>query len=225
MRRSQVNERMKAALQLFEAHHFRLPPFAFWTPSEWERKGAEADEIRRCRLGWDLTDFGRGDFDRCGLLLFTIRNGCAPDVGHTKPYAEKVMVVGDGQITPWHYHVVKMEDIINRGGGRLVIELCQTDANGRLIGDSVTVSVDGVRRTVPARGQVELTPGESITLPPRLAHQFHAEEGPVVAGEVSSLNDDETDNYFIEGVSRFPAIEEDEPPLHLLCSEYWSGGW
>jgi len=32
--------------------------------------------------------------------------------------------------------------------------------------------------------------------------------------------DDNTDNRFYEPVGRFPAIEEDEAPLHLLCNEY-----
>jgi len=222
MKRSTINSHIRAAIDLFDAHRFPLPPFAYWSQAAWRETSSEADEIRRCRLGWDLTDFGRGDFERCGLLLFTLRNGRAADAADTpvKPYAEKVMVVGDEQVAPWHYHVVKMEDIINRGGGRLVIELCWADADGQLTEDGVEVSVDSVRRTVPARGRVELSPGQSITLPPRLAHQFQAAGGTVLAGEVSSLNDDETDNYFIEPVSRFPSIEEDEPPLYPLCTEY-----
>ena len=146
MKRSTINFQIRAAIDLFDAHRFPLPPFAYWSPAAWRETGSEADEIRRCRLGWDLTDFGRGDFERCGLLLFTMRNGRAADaadtgtspsttLGPVKPYAEKVMVVGDEQVTPWHYHVVKMEDIINRGGGRLVIELCQADADGQLTED------------------------------------------------------------------------------------------
>ena len=231
MKRSAINFHIRAAIDLFAAHRFPLPPFAYWSPAAWREKGSEADEIRRCRLGWDLTDFGRGDFERCGLLLFTLRNGRAagaadpgaspsPTLGRGKPYAEKVMVVGDAQVAPWHYHLVKVEDIINRGGGRLALDLCWADADGTLTQDDVEVSVDGVRRTVPARGRVELSPGESITLPPRLAHQFQAVGGTVLAGEVSSLNDDETDNYFIEPVSRFPSVEEDAPPLYPLCTEY-----
>ena len=231
MKRSGINAKVRAAIDLVDAHRFALPPFAYWSPADWRDTGPEADEIRRCRLGWDLTDFGLGDFARCGLVLFTLRNGRAADAAESgtsplttlapvKSYAEKIMVVADAQVTPWHYHLVKMEDIINRGGGRLVIELCEVQADGQMSGDAVAVSVDGVLRTVPARGQVELSPGESITLPPRLAHQFTASGGAVLAGEVSSLNDDETDNYFLEPVSRFPSIEEDEPPQYLLCTEY-----
>jgi D-lyxose ketol-isomerase len=222
MKRSTINARVRAAIELFDTHRFALPPFALWSPAAWRDAGADADELRRCRLGWDLTDFGRGDYARCGLLLFTLRNGrAAAEPGDpVKSYAEKIMVVGDAQVTPWHYHLVKMEDIINRCGGQLVVDVCRADAEGRLTDDAVTVSVDGIRRTVAARGRVELSPGESITLPPRLAHQFTAAGGAVLASEVSSLNDDETDNYFIEPTSRFPSIEEEEPAQEQLCTEY-----
>ncbi|MAG70975.1 MAG: D-lyxose/D-mannose family sugar isomerase [Acidobacteria bacterium] len=222
MKRSTINARIRAAIDLFDTHRFALPPFASWSPAAWREAGTKADDIRRCRLGWDLTDFDRDDFTRCGLLLFTLRNGraTASPIEEVKPYAEKIMIVGNAQVTPWHYHLVKMEDIINRSGGRLVVDVCRADVEGRLTDDAVEVSIDGVRRSVAARGRIELSPGESITLPPRLAHQFTAVGGAVVAGEVSSLNDDETDNYFIDPVSRFPSIEEDEPAEYLLCTEY-----
>jgi D-lyxose ketol-isomerase len=141
-------------------------------------------------------------------------------VAGTRPYAEKIMIVDVGQVTPWHFHAAKQEDIINRGGGILVIELCNSNADLQLLATDVQVSVDGVRRTVPARGRVSLGPGESITLYQGLAHTFYAEKGRTLVGEVSSVNDDETDNYFIQPAGRFPAIDEDEDPLYLLCTEY-----
>ena len=222
MKRSEINARMGAAVSFFEKHGFRLPPFAFWSPEDWARKGHEADEIRDCHLGWDLTDFGSGDFDRVGLLLFTVRNGNAADAANDKAYAEKIMLVEEGQVTPWHFHAAKMEDIINRGGGNLVIELANAAGDHALADTEVSVSTDGVRRRLPARGVVTLAPGESITLTQGLAHQFYGEAGagPVMVGEVSSVNDDTADNYFIEPAGRFPDIEEDEAPLHLLCMEY-----
>jgi len=222
MKRSEINARIGEAIDFFATQNFRLPPFAFWGPAEWETKGAEADEIRSCHLGWDLTDFGAGDFDHKGLLLFTVRNGNASDPANGKGYAEKIMIVEEGQVTPWHFHTAKMEDIINRGGGDLVIELANSSGPGALGDTDVIVSTDGVQRVVPARGTVVLRPGESITMTRGLAHQFYGEsgQGKVLVGEVSSVNDDETDNYFIEPAGRFPAIEEDEEPLHLLCMEY-----
>ena len=62
----------------------------------------------------------------------------------------------------------------------------------------------------------------SITLPQRQYHAFWAERGhgSVLIGEVSMVNDDNTDNRFYETQGRFPTIEEDEPPLYLLCNEY-----
>ena len=45
-----------------------------------------------------------------------------------------------------------------------------------------------------------------------LYHDFAVEEGtgPVLLGEVSQCNDDNTDNRFNPPVGRFPEIEEDE---------------
>ena len=67
-----------------------------------------------------------------------------------------------------------------------------------------------------------LTPGESITLYQGLYHKFYGEsgKGTVLVGEVSAVNDDRTDNRFHDDVGRFPDIEEDERPEHLLTMDY-----
>ena len=123
MKRSQIDRYIDEAIGFFRSHQFPLPPFAYWTETEWRAKGAEYDEIRDNMLGWDLTDFGGGDFEKQGLLLFTVRNGSLTDARYSKPYAEKIMIARENQITPYHFHWNKMEDIINRGGGNLVIRL------------------------------------------------------------------------------------------------------
>lgn len=199
-----------------------LPPFAFWSAQQWRDVGEEADEIRACRLGWDITDFGSGQFPGIGLTLFTLRNGRVHDPRHTKPYAEKIMLVGEGQVTPMHFHWKKTEDIINRGTGVLTVQLYNSDAREEFAGSPVHVSCDGVTREVLAGGHIELKPGESVTLVPGLYHAFWAKRGagPALIGEVSSVNDDATDNRFKEPLPRFPAIEEDAPAKHLLCNEY-----
>ena len=227
MKRSEINALIRNAEVFFAEHRFLLPPFARWTPEEWMERGPEADELRERRLGWDLTDFGSGDFQRVGLLLVTIRNGDSRSPHAGKNYAEKIMIVREGQVTPWHFHWSKSEDIINRGGGNLVVELAQaTEDETGLSDQDVEVSCDGVVRRVPSRGRIVLTPGESITLLPRLFHTFYGEPGtaPVLVGEVSRTNDDETDNRFLEPVGRFPDIEEDEAPYRLLCHEYPPAG-
>jgi D-lyxose ketol-isomerase len=223
MRRSRINALITEAKQLFAAQGFKLPPFAFWTPEEWNSKGHEVDEIRKNALGWDVTDFGFRDFDRIGLLLFTIRNGNYhhPEE-YPKPYAEKIMVVKENQVTPYHFHWKKREDIINRGGGELVLELYKSTKDEQLSDESFSVSIDGVQRSCKPGERVVLGPGESICLEPFVYHKFYgaAGKGTVVVGEVSAVNDDTTDNRFLDAPGRFPEIEEDTAPIHLLCNEY-----
>jgi D-lyxose ketol-isomerase len=74
---------------------------------------------------------------------------------------------------------------------------------------------------MPPGGKLSLAPGESVTLMPGDWHAFWGEGGDVFVGEVSTVNDDTTDNIFEDPrVSRFSGIEEDEPPVYLLVSDY-----
>jgi D-lyxose ketol-isomerase len=220
MKRSQINQIMKSADAFIRSCGFILPPFAYWSAEDWRQKGPEVSEIPANGLGWDVTDFGSGNFEKCGLFLFTVRNG-RPDDLNSKPYAEKIMVVENDQVTPMHFHWHKTEDIINRGGGNLLIQLYQADTDEGL--DErlpVRVSTDGVVRQVEAGTILELKPGESITLTPRLYHRFWGKGGRVLVGEVSAVNDDHLDNRFLKPAGRFPEIEEDVPPLYLLVEDY-----
>ena len=220
MKRSEINQILRNAKLFMAEKQFILPPWAYWSVEDWKINRQNASEIIENMLGWDITDFGSGDFNKRGLFLFTIRNG-KYNVDK-KPYAEKIMIVEENQETPMHYHWSKMEDIINRGGGNLVIELYNTTVKNQLGSTPVNCSVDGVKRTVPAGGKVVLTPGESICLEQGMYHRFYGEpgKGKVLVGEVSAVNDDASDNCFFELVGRFPVIEEDEQPMHLLVSDY-----
>jgi len=221
MKRSEINIEIKKTMALFESINFKLPAFAFWTPKDWEKKGDEVDEIVENSLGWDVTDYGLGNYNKVGLFLFTIRNGnYNKREKYPKGYAEKIMVSKVGQVAPMHFHWKKREDIINRGGGILSIELYKADKNEQLGREDFSVSIDGVRHNLKAGDVVKLKPGESICLEPFIYHAFTAEESDVVIGEVSDVNDDENDNRFLEPIGRFPEIEEDEEPLYLLCNEY-----
>jgi len=98
-----------------------------------------------------------------------------------------------------------------------------SDERENLSDKAVSLRVDGILRSVPSGGTVILTPGESICLEQRVYHRFFGENGKgrVLVGEVSTVNDDSSDNRFYNPVGRFPAIEEDESPLHLLASDYF----
>ena len=223
MKRSDINEILGHTRQFFSMHDVHLPPFASFPPTKWQQLDQTAwQEVFDLRLGWDVTAFGGNNFAAQGLTLFTLRNGSPNGVPYEKCYAEKIMHVRDGQVTPMHFHWRKREDIINRGGGNLIIELWNAGAHEETENTDVTVTVDGCRQTHAPGSQLRLTPGESICLTPTLYHSFWGERGfgDVLVGEVSSVNDDEHDNHFLQPVARYNNIEEDEPALLVLCNEY-----
>ncbi len=223
MKRSEINKAIDKAIEFTRELNFVLPPFAYWTSGDWKiRSSPEYDEVKAAMLGWDVTDFGYGDFGKYGFVAFTIRNGSMASEKYKKPYAEKIIIANENQITPFHFHWYKMEDIINRGGGNLLIQLYNSSPEGEFSSDPVTVSSDGRNYEVAAGAVVRLRPGESISLQPGLYHKFWAEEGhgPVLLGEVSMLNDDNTDNRFYDDSPRFTTIEEDEAPAYTLNNEY-----
>ena len=201
-----------------------LPPFCGFTPEEWKTKGHEYDEIRDNMLGWDITDYGLGDFKKTGFSLITLRNGNQKmQDKYKKPYAEKLLFIEEGQYSPNHFHWYKMEDIINRGGGNLVFRLWNADKNEKVDRETpVKIFSDGREYTVEAGSEIILKPGESLSLYPYYYHEFTIQPGTgyAIIGEVSMCNDDNTDNCFEEAQGRFPTIEEDEPPYRLLCTEY-----
>jgi D-lyxose ketol-isomerase len=184
--------------------------------------GTYVREIVENKLGWDITDFGSGDYRKTGLFLFTLRNGSLDNLktGQGKTYAEKVLISDVDQVTPLHFHWSKTEDIINRGGGRLAIKLYNSTEAEQLADTDVVVNLDGVRHTFKAGHTVVLAAGQSITLTTGLYHEFWGVERRVLVGEVSKVNDDAHDNRFLDPIGRFPDIEEDEPPLHLLVGDY-----
>ena len=222
MKRSELNRIRRDAVAFIDSMNVKLPPFAFWSPEEWAEKGSEYDEIRDNMLGWDVTDFGSGDFQKIGLLMFTLRNGNFHDKRYVKPYAEKLLIVEEEQITPYHFHWSKMEDIINRGGGNLMVKVYNSTKDEDFDTTPVTIMSDGRTYQVEAGSVLRLTPGESISIQSGMYHSFWGEKGTgkILLGEVSKVNDDRIDNRFYETTGRFPAIEEDEKPLYLLGNEY-----
>ncbi len=223
MKRSRINEIMAEAEEMIARHGFVLPPFARWSEAEFRRPEAAAIVERRC--GWDITDYGEGRFDEMGLFLFTLRNGRLEDLtaGQGMCYAEKLLISRRDQLSPMHTHVIKAEDIINRGGATLAVELYGSDAEGAFDERAGgRVFCDGIPRDFAPGEVLKLAPGESVTLMPGDWHAFWGEGGDVLIGEVSTVNDDETDNVFREPIGRFAEVEEDAPPRHLLVSDYAS---
>lgn len=228
MKRSTVNQVIELAKEAFAAVGFKLPPFAHWTVGDWKSKGPETDEIRLAMLGWDVTDFGQGDFSQIGRTLLTLRNG-SPKFPSGKDYAEKLILDPENQKPPRHFHRHKMEDIINRGGGNILVRLHKATPEGTCSEEKFTMQVDGVTRLINPGDVLRLEPGQSLCIPPRTVHQFWAEEGTgirigrgryTVSGEVSRVCDDWNDNCWLEPCERYCKFEEDEPSRHYLVHEY-----
>ncbi len=224
MKRSEINRALREMEAALQKYQISLPPFCHFTPEEWKEKGADYNEIRDNMLGWDITDYGLNKFEKVGFSLITLRNGnVKKEDQYAKTYAEKLIFLKEGQYSPNHFHWNKMEDIINRCGGVLLIRVFNSLPDESVDQSSdVTVHLDGRTVTVPAGTQVRLEEGMSISIQPGLYHDFSVEpgSGDIIIGEVSQCNDDNTDNRFCPPVGRFPAIEEDEPPYRLLCNEY-----
>jgi len=222
MKRSEINGAIKRMEKMLGDYRFVLPPFLHWTPEDWAKAGREYNEIRDNMLGWDVTDYGMDKYAELGIALITLRNGNVNNKKYTKTYAEKVIMIEEGQVSPMHFHWSKMEDIINRGGGNLIFRLYNATKDGAMADTDVEIDRDGRCYTVKAGEDIVITPGESLTFYPYYYHEFVVQPGTgsVLIGEVSMCNDDNTDNRFLEQYPRFPKIEEDEPPYRLLCTEY-----
>ena len=228
MKRSRSNTLLDEGEDMIRSFGCVLPPFANWTPDTFVARKEDAAHVIDARCGWDVTDYGAGRYDEMGLFLFTLRNGRLADLqrGSGMCYAEKLLISKQDQLSPMHTHVIKAEDIINRGGATLMIELFGSDDAGNFAEDrGGTVWCDGLRKVYGPGEKLALAPGESITLMPGDWHAFWGEGGDVLIGEVSTVNDDETDNIFRQPIGRFSTIEEDTDPKRLLVSDYdsWLG--
>lgn len=217
--RSFINGIIDESREILAQAGFYLPPFATWTPEHWHKLGGEFAHVRAAKLGWDVTDFGLGNFFHTGRVLFTLRNGESGFGSTEKPYAEKIILGRHGQRAPRHYHINKIEDIINRGGGEVVLQLAPSEHGEK----PPAVFRDGQRIVLTGPCEIRLAPGESLCIPPGITHQFWGEEtvaGKIpLIGEVSSFCDDINDNVFLQDVIRFCPIIEDEAPRYTLCNE------
>jgi D-lyxose ketol-isomerase len=211
MKRSFIDARIDAMVAFCERQGARLPPFAFWGESDFLAGSEAAQRILEGGLGWNVVEFEPGGFARAGLSVFTLRMGDWRHLSHGRGrlYGEKLLFAEDGQRTPHHYHIVKTEDIVNRGGARFVVELVKVDRAGTPLKERFRALKDVKTLELEPGARVTLEPGESLTLEPFVAHAFWAEGGPTLGGEVSLANDDRTDNYFLPPLAAPAPIVED----------------
>ena len=220
MKRSEINAAISEAKDMIDKYLWVLPKWGYWSKEEYNNNPILKSYLKDHQMGWDVTDFGKGEFEKKGITLFCIRNGIQGN-NDDKPYAEKLLFMKEGQEIPFHSHKVKLEDIINRGGGELVIEFLEVDSNQIELNSKIDVLVDGEIVSIAPREPLILKRGQSVTVERNIYHRFYSVEGSgmVMAGEASQVNDDNKDNYFLESVGRFTTIEEDEETIHPLWNE------
>jgi hypothetical protein len=222
MKRSFIEARIEKMLSLCDKHGMRLPPFALWSEADYRDNPGAARRIAERGLGWNIIEFKPGAFSTEGLSVFTLRMGDWRNLaaGRGRLYAEKALLVDAGQRAPHLYHIVKTEDIVNRGGARLVVELVKVDRSGQPLKERFRVLKDVNHVELAPGDQVRLEPGESLTLDPFVAHAFWAEGGDTLGGEVSLANDDKADNYFLTPLGPAGRIEEDKPRRYVTVRDH-----
>lgn len=216
MKRSVINETIASAKDIAQRNRRVLPVWSDWSVDDYRKDPEVTQFLYDRQMGWDITDFGGGSFEERGLVLFCLRNGIQGSA-YERPYAEKMLVVEERQETPFHFHKIKLEDIINCAGGNLMIEfLDAADADTPII-----VRADGQAIKLRPREPLRLKPGQSVTVERGVYHRFYGEagHGPVLAWEVSQVNDDHSDNYFLDELGRFSTIEDDTSPVNPLWHE------
>ena len=177
MKRSEINNCIVKAIAFAKKMNMKLPPFAFWSAQSWKDKGEQYREIKELMLGWDVTDFNKGDFFKMGRTLFTLRNGSYRYPQYKRTYSEKFIFIEEEQASPVHFHRKKTEDIINRGGGNINLRSYKATPDGKKSDESFYMSVDGVPRLLKPGEILRLTPGESVLVPSGIIHEFWSEKG------------------------------------------------
>lgn len=159
---------------------------------------------------WDVTDFGLGDWRRSGLILVNL--------AEEPEYCEKLMYAQKAMVTPAHCHRKKKEDIICRWG-RLAVQVW-AGPPGESRREKFILPVNHEPVTVQSGDVIELAAGSRVTLVPGVYHEFYPVSDECIIGEISTANDDQHDNYFVNaGVGRYPGVVEDEPASVPLVSD------
>jgi D-lyxose ketol-isomerase len=159
---------------------------------------------------WDVTDFGLGDWQRFGLVLVNL--------AEEPEYCEKLMFAQKGMTTPSHCHRKKKEDIICRWGKLAVQVWAGVPSESGIRSFNLPVNHEPTK--VKSGDIIEVEAGSRVTLVPGVYHEFYPLSDGCIIGEVSTANDDLSDNFFVNpDIGRYPSIEEDEPLVVRLVSD------
>jgi D-lyxose ketol-isomerase len=234
MKRSEIDAAIERAIGSAKKHGVALPKWADWHPLQFD---ASADGIRHQKLGWKVVDFGVGDFQNCGLVIFALCSPIADESGapvtkqqtiggHDYPvtgFSRKYLFVQAGQTEPHHFHRQKTrKEVTVIAGASVRFELAWADGDTQLSDKDVEVQVDGIWHHLPANGSIVVAPGETITLPGELSHIISVPEGgqDTIMLETSTANNDSNDNIFPFMTPTSAPVSEDAKARYQLLDEH-----
>ena len=225
MKRSGINKQIGEAINIIEKSGIVLPYHAHWSLGSWYQNRNLAEELRKRAIGWNITDFGSGNFSKTGVILYTPSNGIFDPVTN-KPidqtYAHRYFILRDGQEIMTEHHQTKIEDIIVFAGAQLKVEVHNVGPNEELDREKeVKIMRNGIWESYTPGTVITLVPGERIRFEPRHYHRPCGHGGTVLIEEVSMVTDDLKESRHLpeEKPMAFAQIEEDEQPIYLLCTE------
>ena len=189
MKRSEINQALKAARRCFKAAGWALPPHP----------------------RWDVTDCGLGRFPEIGLVLVNL--------AEYPEYCEKLMYAKRRQVLPLHMHRRKKEDIICRAGrlaielwkGHPQRTRKGSQFSLRRNGEPIKVR-SGEVIVLKAGERVTIVPGVYHAFWPESREAIIGEVS-------TANDDAHDNFFVDPRIGRFPQIEEDEPPIARLCWE------
>jgi D-lyxose ketol-isomerase len=234
MKRSEIDAAIERAIGNAKKYGVALPKWADWNPSQFDES---ADGIRHQKLGWKVIDFGAGDFQHCGLVLFALCSPLVDEFGAplTKPqrvgshdypvtaFSRKYLFVQAGQTEPHHFHRQKArKEVTVVAGAPVRFELAWGESDTALSNKDVDVQVDGIWHHLPANGSIVVNAGETITLPGNLSHIISVEGGGAdsILLETSTANNDRSDNIFPFMTPTSKPVIEDVKARYQQLDEY-----
>ena len=198
MKRSAINAIMRESEAFMRSFGFILPPFSRWSPDEMRARKGEIDGITGASLGWDITDFGLGDFEQTGLFLFhraqrpLCRSAARTRHALCRKGDDRPQGSGDANAPASSEGRRHHQSRRRHAGDRAVWRYRRPVRPVQ----GTRVATDGIWRELAPGHKLRLSPGESVTLMPGDWHAFWGEGADVFVAEVSTVNDDNTDNIF-----------------------------
>ena len=70
MKRSEINAAINTAKKMMDEYNWTLPEWGYWSKEDYKDKPEISKYLKDHQMGWDVTDFGKDNFNSQGITLF-----------------------------------------------------------------------------------------------------------------------------------------------------------